>query len=94
MKRLAIATLCGALVLTVGMVAAQPPAYAAHATVGNGLTTTDLNAVGMSASSLASALVGSGVSVSNATFTGSASFVRKYTATCTVPAGGSTAPAG
>lgn len=46
------------------------PASAATATVGNGLITTDLNAVGMSPLALAQALVGPGVTVSNPAFTG------------------------
>lgn len=42
----------------------------AAAVVGNGLVTTDLNAVGMSPAALAGALVGPGVTVSNVTYTG------------------------
>ena len=42
----------------------------AAATVGNGITTTDLTAVGMSPAALAGALVGPGVSVSNVTYSG------------------------
>lgn len=47
------------------------PAAAAAATVGNGLTTTDLATVGMSPTALATALVGDGVTVSNVTYSGS-----------------------
>lgn len=43
---------------------------AATTTVGDGLTTTDLGAVGMSPGTLASALVGPGVTVSNVTYSG------------------------
>jgi hypothetical protein len=50
--------------------ATSMPAGAATATVGNGLTTTDLNAVGMSPGALASALVGPGVTVSNVSHSG------------------------
>jgi len=46
------------------------PALAAAASVGNGITTTDLSAPGMTPLALATALVGTGVTVSNATFTG------------------------
>jgi hypothetical protein len=49
---------------------AAPAAGGAAASVGNGLSTTDLNAVGMSPAALAAALVGPGVSVSNVTFSG------------------------
>lgn len=44
--------------------------HAATAIVGNGLTTTDLSAPGMSPLSLAQTLVGQGITVSNATFVG------------------------
>lgn len=49
-----------------------PPAAAnaAGATVANGLSTTDLNAVGMSPAALAGDLAGPGVTVSNVTYTG------------------------
>jgi hypothetical protein len=45
-------------------------AWAATATVGNGVTTTDLNSVGVTPTTLASTLVGSGVTVSNVTYSG------------------------
>ncbi len=50
--------------------AAAPAVGGAAAAVGNGLTTTDLSAVGMSPASLAGTLVGPGVTVSNVTFSG------------------------
>ncbi|MEZ5133542.1 MAG: choice-of-anchor L domain-containing protein [Acidimicrobiales bacterium] len=61
-----------ATLLLMGALVAIPasPASAAAATVGNGITTTDLSAPGMSPSALASALVSPGVSVSNVTFSG------------------------
>jgi len=69
MRRAVLAAM--SVVVAVVVSAATPtPASAAMASVGNGLTTTDLNAVGMSAATLAQALVGSGVTVTNATFTG------------------------
>jgi len=71
MKRFAFGVLCSLLAVGVMAVGAIPaPAGAATAVVGNGLTTTDLNAPGSGAASLAASLVGPGVSVSNATFTG------------------------
>src|SRR5450631_1098247 len=71
MKRVVSTVLAAVLLSGVGVSVAQPSAGAATPTVGNGLTTTDMNAVGMTAASLASSLVGPGVTVSNATFTGS-----------------------
>ncbi len=64
-----------ALIATTGVAAvvgspARAAAPGGAATVGNGLTTVDLGAVGMSPTALASTLVGTGVSVSNVTFTG------------------------
>ncbi len=70
MKRIAQSVLCGVFTVGIGLSTIGTPAGAATAVVGNGLTTTDLNAVGMSPGSLASALVGPGVSVSNVTYTG------------------------
>lgn len=70
MKRVAFAVLCTSL-LVVGMLASGgSPVGAATAVVPNGLTTVDLNAPGSNAGTLAAALVGTGVQVSNATFTG------------------------
>ena len=60
-----------AAVLVFPIVAPSPlRAGAALATVANGLTTTDLNAIGMTADMLATDLAGTGVSVSNVTFKG------------------------
>ena len=70
MKRMVRAALVTALLCGVAVSATPSTASAATATVGNGLTTTDLNSVGVSAASLAASLVGPGVSVSNATFSG------------------------
>ena len=70
MKRMVRAALVTALLCGVAVSATPSTANAATATVGNGLTTTDLNSVGVSAASLAASLVGPGVSVSNATFSG------------------------
>jgi hypothetical protein len=70
MKRAVVGVLCSVVVVAGLVGAVAPPAGAATAIVGNGLTTTDLNAPGTSAASLAASLVGSGVTVSNATFTG------------------------
>ena len=50
--------------------ATAPAAAAAAALVGNGITTTDLSAVGISPTALAAALVGGGVTVSNVTYSG------------------------
>ncbi len=71
MKRVVKVVLVSMLLCGVGVAVSPSSADAATATVANGITTTDLNAVGMSAASLAASLVGPGVSVSNATFTGS-----------------------
>lgn len=71
MRKIAITLMSTVLAAGVGVASTARPAAAAAAVVGNGLTTTDLSAPGMTASTLASALVGSGVMVSNATFTGS-----------------------
>lgn len=60
-----------AALVIAGLAVPMSSASAATATVGNGLTTTDLNAIGMSPNTLASALVGSGVTVSNVTYSGS-----------------------
>lgn len=61
----------GVLALVAGaLVAPAGTAHAATVTVANGITTTDLNAVGMSPTSLAQALVGTGVTVSNVSYVG------------------------
>lgn len=70
MKRFALALLITALSVGTALTTASGPALGATATVGNGLTTTDLGAVGMSPSTLASTLVGPGVTVSNVTYSG------------------------
>ena len=60
-------------VLVAGLAAAPvTPVRAAAATVGNGISTTDLAAVGMTADMLAADLAGPGVTVSNVTYTGAA----------------------
>lgn len=70
-SRLAGGAIAAALGLMPGLVLVDAPvASAAAATVGNGISTTDLGVVGVTPASLAGALVGTGVSVSNATFTG------------------------
>lgn len=72
-SRRAAAGLCAlALALggLVGLAGPATPAQAAAAGVGNGLTTTDLSAVGMTPAGLASSLVGPGVTVSNVTYSG------------------------
>lgn len=61
----------GLSLTALGAVAPQASsAGGALATVGNGITTTDLNAVGVSPTALAQTLVGSGVSISNVTYAG------------------------
>lgn len=63
----------GVTALAIGALApplTATPAAAAAASVGNGITTTDLAAVGMSPEALTAALVGPGVTVSNVTYTG------------------------
>ena len=70
MNRVVKSLLVGALAAGIGLAAMPVPAGAALATVGNGLVTTDLSAVGMSPDSLAATLVGPGVSVSNVVYTG------------------------
>ncbi len=65
--RLLVALLTAGLLGVPGAHTAQ----AATATVGNGITTTDLNAIGMSATALATDLMGPGVTgISNVTYTG------------------------
>lgn len=63
-----------ALGLSLTALAAVAPqassAGGALATVGNGITTTDLNAIGVTPAALAQSLVGTGVTVSNVTFSG------------------------
>ena len=73
MQRITSATLVTVLALASTVVATNvsaPPAGAAVASVPNGITTTDLTAPGSSAAALAQALVGTGVTVSNAVFHG------------------------
>ncbi len=70
MKRIAMSLLIVTLSVGIGVSTGAGPAVAANATVGNGLTTTDLSAVGMSPGALASTLVGAGVTVSNVTYSG------------------------
>ena len=70
-----LAGLLALLLVTMGFItAAVSPAAAAGggamATVPNGITTTDLAAVGMSPTTLAQDLAGAGVTVSNVTYTG------------------------
>src|SRR5512139_3108775 len=63
----------GIVALTFPFQASPAGAATAAATVGNGLTTTDLTAPGMTADALAAALVGPGVTVSNVTYSGAPS---------------------
>ena len=65
MKRLMTSVLCGVFAVGVALSTTGVPAGAATATVGNGLTTTDLNPVGMTPSTLASAPLRPGVPVSH-----------------------------
>ena len=56
MKRVVKVVLVSMLLCGVGVAVSPSSADAATATVANGITTTDLNAVGMSAASLAASL--------------------------------------
>lgn len=71
-RRRPVVLVWGLLALALGVLGMPRPAAAATApvVVGNGLTTTDLSAVGMTPAGLAAALVGPGVSVSNVQYAG------------------------
>lgn len=68
-RRIVSVVLIGLITSIIGGV---PSAYAASAAVvGNGIVTTDLNAIGMSPATLAQDLAGAGITVSNVVFKGS-----------------------
>ncbi len=65
-----VATVAAALLAVLAALQPITSANAANVTVPNGITTTDLNSAGVTATSLAQQLVGTGVSISNVVYHG------------------------